>query len=117
MGDSDYGMPDKRIIDADMVDEVVDRPDIDPGDSDSDDEKEFAEPISGWLEKKGPMNRWQRRWVLIAGGWMLWSAKRIAVGDVMEPEERAKFQGSLQVMIIQKIEIVSSGKTQRKFSF
>jgi len=65
------------------------------------------------------MNRWQRRWVVIDSGWMLWNEKEIAVGDVTEPEERAKFHGAVQLIHIpaESIKMVTAGKTQRKFSF
>merc|ERR1712079_842865 len=74
-------------------------------------------PKSGYLEKKGSMSRWQRRWVLIQDGWLLWNDKLIEVDDISNPTERAKFNGSAHLLTISEIKMISEGKTQRKFSF
>jgi len=75
------------------------------------------QPKSGFLEKKGSMNRWQRRWVLMQDGWFLWNDKEIEVDDVTNPTERAKFNGSAHVLTISDLKMVQGGKTHRKFTF
>ena len=91
---------------------------IDVGNIASSTNEELPQMMSGYMEKKGSMNRWQRRWVVIQSGWFCWNDKEIsAVGDVKEETERQRFNGSVQVLDITNIQMISAGKTHRKFSF
>lgn len=74
--------------------------------------------LEAWLEKKKPKPpySWQKRWVIVRESHFLWSDKQRTIKDPKSQKERAKFNGNLSLMMIQKVEAVTKkSKSQRKF--
>jgi len=74
--------------------------------------------LEAWLEKKKPRPpySWTKRWVMVKGTHFLWSDKQRTIRNPKDAKERAKFQGSLSLMMITSVEpVVKKSKSQRKF--
>jgi len=67
--------------------------------------------LEGYLEKLQPrsiMNNYQRRWIVVAGAYILWSDKKRAISDNGSRAERQKFKGSIHLMGIKRIAPVNT---------
>ena len=73
--------------------------------------------LEAWLEKKKqrPISIWEKRWVIVKESHFLWSDKQRSLKNPKSQKERAKFNGSLNLMMMTRVEKVKKGKSQRKF--
>ena len=73
-------------------------------------------PLKGWLMKKqsAPPFSWQRRWVTVKGGYLLWSDRQIIIKHGVTAEERQRWNKCIRVGSISSVNVYDSTK-QRKF--
>ena len=79
--------------------------------------KESLPVLEAWLEKKSTSmgNGYQKRWVIVRGSHLLWSDIQRDTDNPKSATERKKFNNSVNLMAIKDIQLVTKGKTQRKF--
>ena len=73
--------------------------------------------LKAWLQKKkpNPPYSWQKRWVVVIDSYILWNDKQREINDVNNIKERRRWNGNLNLMIIQNVFPVKKSKSQRKF--
>ena len=50
------------------------------------------------MEKKGKMRRYQKKWVIVKNGWILWNDKRLKIDNAEDPEQRKHFKHSVNLL-------------------
>ena len=71
--------------------------------------------LEGFLGKKQPngMKRYQRRWIVVKGAYILWAGKQIDIVNDASREERRKFRGSIHLMNIENIKPYASRQNNK----
>ena len=75
--------------------------------------------LEGWLEKKkatAPWS-WQKRWVVVAGSYILWSDKQQRRINPKDKAQRDAFGSSINLLSLKQLRAIEKGKTHRKFAF
>merc|ERR1719461_2549739 len=72
--------------------------------------------LEAWLEKQKPdsiIKSYQRRWIIVAGAYILWSDKQKTISDDASRAERQEFKGSIHLMGIKKIAPVETANNTK----
>eukprot|EP01084_Bolivina_argentea_P069184 125940_1 len=72
--------------------------------------------LKGWLEKKqsAPPYSWQRRWVCVKDGYLLWSDRQITIEGTVDLDEVRRWNKAVNLKHILEV-VESESKKQRKF--
>jgi len=77
--------------------------------------------LEAWLSKKssGKLKKWNQRWVVVRGGFIMWSDRKRDISDaqIKDEKERGKWSKCLNLASLSQIDAVREGKTQRKLKF
>eukprot|EP01084_Bolivina_argentea_P170978 296237_1 len=73
-------------------------------------------PIKGWLEKKqnAPPYAWQKRYVVIQDGYLLWSDREMTIEEGISDKEKRRWNKCVNLNQIEGVTMVES-KKERKF--
>lgn len=73
-------------------------------------------PMKDWLFKKqsSPPYSWQKRWVVLRGGYLLWSDRQMTIENGITSEEKQRWNKCIKVGNISSVTIHDS-KKERKF--
>merc|ERR550525_310352 len=79
--------------------------------------KEDLPDLQGWLEKRQPHMpySWQKRWVIVKGGFLLWTDRQKSIHNPKDSTQRKEFGTSVNLMLITEIGEVSGKKNGKKF--
>eukprot|EP01084_Bolivina_argentea_P104256 186689_1 len=74
--------------------------------------------LEAWMDKQQPRPPylWQRRWVMVKETYILWSERQTSIQNPRGINERKAFNGSINLMAIESVDIVAKTKKRRKFS-
>ena len=82
-------------------------------------QEEFGESEERcWLEKKNkhPPYPWQKRWVIIQDGYLLWCERQITVGlNGVDDQEKKRWNKCIPIKNLVEVSAIKQGKTQTKF--
>merc|ERR1712113_1257932 len=72
--------------------------------------------IQGWLQKKksAPPYSWQKRWVVVKAGYLLWSDRQMTIEKKIDAQERKRWNTCIKFDTISSVVATKSSK-QRKF--
>ena len=85
--------------------------------NDMDEKQQKLPTLEAWLEKKqgSPPYSWQKRFVVVKESHLLWSDKKLKIGDVKIKKERDKWNNSINLMAIKEVKNDPKSKTGKKF--
>lgn len=71
--------------------------------------------LEGWLEKKRGHSPkiYQKKWVVVAKPYILWSDKKTHIDDGNNNEARSKFDGCIHMLSIEKVEKIIKKKNKK----
>jgi len=74
--------------------------------------------LEGWLEKRDKEGKWQKKYVVVRGAYLLWADKQMDITDVSDMVQRERFNGYYNLYCITKVEqLVRGSEHQRKWQF
>ena len=73
--------------------------------------------LAAWLQKKQSSipYQWQKRWVIVQEGYMLWSDTLRNIENPKDGKQRKKFNNSFNLTHVTEIKLVTKDKSQRQF--
>ena len=72
--------------------------------------------LEAWLEKRKPggvVPKYQKRWCVVKGAHLLWSAKQRSITNDADRNQRKKFNGSINLMQVESFSALETSSNNK----